>query len=106
MTDQVAVALPRRALLGSAAGTGIEALFARVLAPLDGARRRDVARALVLRIGRTRAVLLAALAAGALALYPSAGLEGALAAIALGAGAALALGVATAATFAALRRRP
>ena len=198
MTDQVAVALPRRALLGSAAGKSLEALtlaglvllvpralgpadygafavglavatgiatttgiggpalFARVLAPLDGARRRDVARALLLRIGRTRVVLLAMLAAaalvaallapgepdplhvalvgvaavlgaaatllsqlalgmertgawslryplengvivaGALMLYPSSGLDGALAAIALGAAAALALGVATA----------
>ena len=199
MTDQVAVALPRRALLGSAAGKGIEALtlaalvllvpralgpadyggfavglavatgiatatgiggpalFARVLAPLDGTRRGDVARALVLRIGRTRAGLLAALGAAALvgallapgsvaplhvalvgaaallgtaatllsqlalgversvawslryplengvivaaslALHPSAGLDGALAAIALGAAAALVLAAATAA---------
>jgi PST family polysaccharide transporter len=108
VTDQVAVALPRRALLGSAAGKGVEALtlaalvllvpralgpadyggfavglalatgiatatgiggpalFARVLAPLEGARRRDVARALTLRAGCTRALMLAALLATAL----------------------------------------
>ncbi len=194
MTDQAAVALPWRALAGSAAGKALEALtlaglvllvpralgpadyggfavalavatgiatatglggpalFARVLAPLSGSARRDVARALALRAGRTRALLLGLLAAAAgggallapgdvsvrqvalvgaaaalgsaatllaqvglglertaawslryplengvvvvaaLALYPQAGLDGAIAAIALGAGAALALG--------------
>ncbi len=198
MTDRAAVALPRRALAGSAAGKGVEALtlaalvllvpralgpadyggfavalavatgiatatgiggpalFARVLAPLDGQRRRDVARALALRIGRTRALLLGVLVAiaagvavlapgdlrplhvalvgaaavlgtaatllsqlslglernfawslryplengvivvGALALHPTAGLDGALAAITLGAAAALVLGLASA----------
>jgi O-antigen/teichoic acid export membrane protein len=198
VTDRAAVALPRRALAGSVAGKGIEALtlaalvllvpralgaadygafavalalatgiatatgvggpalFARVLAPLDGARRRDVARALALRVGRTRALLLGVLAvlaatgallapgeprvlhvalvaaaallgtaatllsqlclgldrtaawslryplengvivAAALALYPAAGLDGAIAAIALGAAAALGLGIAAA----------
>ena len=195
MTDRVAVALPRRALAGSAAGKGIEALtlaalvllvpralgpadyggfavalavatgiatatgiggpalFARALAPLDSVRRRDLGRALMLRVGRARALALVVLAAaaaiaaalapgdvrplhvvlvgaaallgaaatllsqlalglerpaawslryplengvvvvGALALYPSAGLDGALLAIALGAAAARALGV-------------
>jgi PST family polysaccharide transporter len=203
----VAVALPRRALVGSAAGKGIEALtlaglvllvpralgpadygafavalavatgiatatgiggpalFARVLAPLDGARRRDVALALALRVGRTRALLLAVLAAlaaagallapgelrvlpvllvaaaavlggaatllaqlclglertavwslryplengvivaGALALHAGAGLDGAIAAIALGAAAALVL-AATAARTALRGARP
>lgn len=152
-----AVALAVATGIATATGIGGPALFARVLAPLQDARRRDVARALALRIGRARAALLAALAAaalvaallapgdlnalqvalvgvaallgaaatllsqlalglernaawslryplengvivaGALALYPIAGLDGALAALALGAGAALALGVATAA---------
>lgn len=198
MTDRIAVALPRRALAGSAAGKAIEALtlvalvllvpralgpadyggfavalavatgiatatgiggpalFARVLAPLDGTSRAEVGRALMLRVGRARALLLVVLAAtaaiaalvapgevrplhvvlvgaaallgaaatllsqlalgmertvtwslryplengvivgGALALYPSTGLDGALLAIALGAAAALALGVANA----------
>ncbi|MCA1684043.1 MAG: hypothetical protein LC708_02805, partial [Actinobacteria bacterium] len=198
VTDRAAVALPRRALAGSAAGKAVEALtlaalvllvpralgpadyggfavalalatgiatatgiggpalFARVLAPLDGARRHHVARALALRVGRTRALLLAVLAAlaaagaqlapgglravhvalvaaaallgaaatllsqlslglertaawslryplengviviGALALHPRAGLDGAIAAITLGAAAALVLGIAAA----------
>lgn len=196
MSDEVAVALPWKALAGSAAGKGVEALtlvalvllvpralgpgdyggfsvalavatgiatatgiggpalFARVLAPLDGARRDDVALALALRVGRTRALMLAGLAAlaiagvllapgevrplhvalvaaaavlgasatllsqlslglertaawslryplengvivvAALALYPSIGLDGAIAAVALGACAALALALA------------
>ena len=139
--------------IAAASGIGGPALFARVLAPLDGRRRRDVARALGARVGRTRALLVVglgvvALAAAALApgglrawhvavvgaaavlgagatlasqvalglertaawslryplengvivaavlvLYPRAGLDGALVAIALGAGAALALGL-------------
>jgi O-antigen/teichoic acid export membrane protein len=199
VTDRAAVALPWKALAGSAAGKGVEALtlvalvllvpralgpadyggfavalalatgiatatgiggpalFARVLAPLQGERRDDVARALTLRAARTRALMLvglAALAAGgalvasgdvrgshvalvaaaavlgtaatllsqlalglertaawslryplengvivvaALALYPSMGLDGAIAAVALGACAALALAIAGAA---------
>jgi O-antigen/teichoic acid export membrane protein len=198
VTDRAAVVLPRRALAGSAAAKGVEALtlaalvllvpralgpadygafavalalatgiatatgiggpalFARVLAPLEGARRRDVALALALRVGRTRALLVAVLAAlaaagallapgepralhvvlvaaaallgaaatllsqlclgldrtaawslryplengvivaGALALHAGAGLDGAIAAIALGAAAALVLAAATA----------
>ena len=100
VTDRV-VALPRRALAGSAAGKALEALtlaglvllvpralgpadyggfavalavatgiatatgiggpalFARVLAPLHGAGRGDVARTLALRVGRTRLLMLA-----------------------------------------------
>ncbi|HUR86741.1 MAG TPA: hypothetical protein VMY78_15475 [Solirubrobacteraceae bacterium] len=198
MTQRVAVALPRRALAGSAAGKAIEALtlaglvvlvpralgagdygpfavalaistglatatgiggpalFARVLAAPGPQPRRDVALALVRRVAVTRALLLGALAAaaaaaallapgsvtalqavlvaaaallgtgatlvsqlalglqrtvawslryplenativlGAVALHPLAGLDGALAAIALGAAAALALSVASA----------
>ena len=198
MTQRVAVALPRRALAGSAAGKAIEALtlaalvvlvpralgaadygafavalaiatgiatatgiggpalFARVLAALAAEPRRDVALALARRVAVTRAALLGALAAaagagvllapgsvtalqaglvaaaallgtaatlasqlalglerttawslryplengvivaGALVLHPLAGLDGALAAIALGAAAALALSVASA----------
>ena len=151
-----AVALAVATAIATATGIGGPALFARVLAPLAGRGRQDVARALVLRSGRTRALLLGGLAvaagaaawlapgdvatrhvalvglaallgaaatllsqlalglersvawslryplengvivAGALALYPRAGLDGAIAAIALGAGAALALGVASA----------
>ena len=151
-----AVALAISTGIATATGIGGPALFARVLAPLDGVRRHDVARALAVRVGQTRALLLAGLGlvaggaamlapgdvsalqvslvataavlgtaatllsqlalglertvawslryplengvivAAALALYPSAGLDGALAAIALGAGAALALGVANA----------
>ena len=150
-----AVALAVATGIATATGIGGPALFARVLAPLDGRGRRDVARALVLRIGRTRALLLGGLAvaagtaawlapgdvaarhvalvglaavlgtaatllsqlalglersaawslryplengvivAGALALYPGAGLDGAIAALALGAAAALALGLAS-----------
>jgi O-antigen/teichoic acid export membrane protein len=151
-----AVALAIATGIATATGIGGPTLFARVLAPLDGGRRHDVARALVARVARTRALLLVVLATlaggaallapgdlralhvtlvaaaallgaaatllaqlalglertlawslryplenavivvGALALYPRAGLSGALTAIALGAGAALALGVATA----------
>ena len=150
-----AVALAVATGIATATGIGGPALFARVLAPLDGSARRDVARALALRVGRTRLLLLVGLAAaaavgallapgdvgptaialvaaaaligaaasllsqlalglgrtaawslryplengvivaGALALYPSVGLDGAIAAIALGAAAALALGIAT-----------
>ncbi len=150
-----AVALAVATGIATATGIGGPALFARVLAPLDGRGRQDVARALVLRIGRTRASLVCGLvvaAAGAawlapgdvalahvalvgvaaalgtaatllsqlalglehcaawslryplengvivvaaLALHPSAGLDGAIGAVALGAAAALALGVAS-----------
>ena len=156
-----AVALAVATGIATATGIGGPALFARVLAPLDGTGRRDVARALALRVGRTRLLLLVALAAatavaaalapgdvgalpialvaaaallgaaasllsqlalglertaawslryplengvivaGALVLYPAAGLDGAIAAIALGAAAALALGAAS--TWPALR---
>jgi len=150
-----AVALAVATGIATATGIGGPALFARVLAPLDEVRRRDVARALALRVGRTRLLLLVALAAaavvvaallaegdvgtlqialvaaaallgaaasllsqlalglertvawslryplengvivaGALVLYPTVGLDGAIAAIALGAAAALALGIA------------
>ena len=149
-----AVALAVATGIATATGIGGPALFARVLAPLDGHGRRDVARALALRIGRTRGMLLAGLAlaaaagallapgtvsalqialvataallgtaatllsqlalglertagwslryplengvivAGALVLYPSAGLDGAIAAVGLGAAAALVLGLA------------
>lgn len=149
-----AVALAVATGIATATGIGGPALFARTLAPLDGVARRDVARALVLRVGRTRARLLAALAlgaasaaliapghvsalqillvaaaallgagasllsqlalglertaawslryplengvivAGALLLYPAAGLDGAIAALVVGAAAALALGLA------------
>ena len=150
-----AVALALSTGIATATGIGGPALFARMLAPLDGRERRDVARALALRIGRTRGLLLLALAgaaaaaawlapgsvsarqvalvataallgtaatllaqlalglertvgwslryplengvivAAALLLYPSAGLDGAIAAIAIGAAAALALGIAS-----------
>lgn len=198
VTQRVGVALPRRALAGSAGGKAIEALtlaglvvlvpralgaadygsfavglaiatgvatatgvggpalFARVLASLDGEPRRDVALALVRRVAVTRASLLAVLGAsaaagallapgsvtalqagavasaallgaaatlvsqlglglertaawslryplenavivaGALVLYPIAGLDGALVGIALGAAAALALSISSA----------
>lgn len=149
-----AVALAMATGIATATGTGGPALFARVLAPLGEGDRDDVARALVLRVGRTRALTLGGLAAlaiaaallapgeveplhvalvaaaavlgtaatllsqvslglertaawsfrypvengvivvAALALYPSAGLDGAIAAIALGAGAGLLLGIA------------
>lgn len=152
-----AVALALATGIATATGIGGPALFARVLAPLDEVRRRDVGRALTLRVGRTRALvfcllgalalggamlapgevralhvglvgaaallgaaatLLSALALGfersavwslryplengviviaALALYPSAGLDGAITAIALGAAAALVLGLCSAA---------
>jgi O-antigen/teichoic acid export membrane protein len=151
-----AVALAAATGIATATGIGGPALFARVLAPLDGERRRDVALALLARVGRTRAPLLGALAVlaaggasvapgdvralhlalvavaavmgtaatllsqlslglertavwslryplengvivvGALVLHRRAGLDGAIAAIALGAGAALVLGIATA----------
>ncbi len=150
-----AVALAVATAIATATGIGGPALFARVLAPLHGRVRQDVAGALVLRIGRTRALLLGGLAiaagaaawlapgdvttrhvalvgvaamlgtaatllsqlalglersaawslryplengvivVGALVLYPSAGLDGAIVAIALGAGAALVLGIAS-----------
>jgi len=149
-----AVALAVATGIATATGIGGPSLFARVLAPLDGRGRQDVARALVLRIGRTRASLLCGLAfaaaagtwlapgdvapgqvalvgaaavlgtaatlfsqlalglersaawtlryplenavivVAALALYPVAGLDGAIAAVALGAAAALVLGIA------------
>jgi O-antigen/teichoic acid export membrane protein len=151
-----AVALAVATGIATATGVGGPALFARALAPLAAAARRDVARALVTRVAVARAALLALVAtaaaagallapgsvsalqlgivgaaavlgagatlvsqlalglgrtvawslryplengivvAGALVLYPLAGLDGALAAIALGAAAALALGLATA----------
>ncbi|HEV2776475.1 MAG TPA: hypothetical protein VGV90_12850, partial [Solirubrobacteraceae bacterium] len=150
-----AVALAVATGIATATGIGGPALFARVLAPLDGGARRDVARALALRVGRTRLLLLAGLAAGAavaalpapgsvsalqvalvataallgaaasllsqlalglertaawslryplengaivagaLLLYPALGLNGAIAALALGAAAALALAIAS-----------
>jgi len=156
-----AVALAVATGIATATGIGGPALFARVLASLDASGRRDVARALALRVGRTRLLLLIALAAAAavagllapgdvgalqvalvaaaallgaaasllsqlalgldrtaawnlryplengvivataLLLYPAIGLDGALAAIALGAAAALALGIAS--TWPALR---
>jgi O-antigen/teichoic acid export membrane protein len=149
-----AVALAVATGIATATGIGGPALFARVLGPLAGDERRDVARALVWRLGAVRAALVlalltAALAAallapgrvtllqvalvlvaaacgaaatllaqlalglertlawslrdplengvivlGALLLYPVAGLDGALAAIALGAASALCLGLA------------
>ena len=151
-----AVALAVATGIATATGIGGPALFARVLAPLDAVRRRDVARALMLRVCRARAVLLLVLAAaatvaalpapggvrphhvalvgaaallgaaatllsqlglgmertvawslryplengvvvvGALALHPSAGLDGAVFAIAIGAAAAFVLGLASA----------
>jgi O-antigen/teichoic acid export membrane protein len=153
-----AVALAVATGIATATGIGGPALFARELAPLNPERKRDVALALALRVGRTRAALLAALAATAVALalaapgelralhvamvavaavagaaatllsqlalglerpatwslryplengvivvaalllYPGAGLDGAIAALAIGAGAALALGVVSAAS--------
>jgi O-antigen/teichoic acid export membrane protein len=149
-----AVALAIATGIATATGIGGPALFARVLGPLAGARRRAVARSLVRRLGAARGALVLVLAvaagggtliapgrvsgiqvalvlmaavlgsaatllsqlalglqhtaawslryplengvivAGALALYPIAGLDGAIAAVALGAGAALALGLA------------
>ena len=150
-----AVALAVATGISTATGVGGPALFARVLGPLEGAQRSEVARALVRRLGAVRGALLGALAvvavagvvvapgrvsaehvalvlaaavlgtaatllsqlalglertgawslryplengvivAGAVVLYPVAGLGGAIAAIALGAAAALALGVLT-----------
>ncbi len=150
-----AVALAVATGIATATGIGGPALFARVLAPLDGRARRDVARVLALRVARARGLMLAFLATAAvavaliapghvsalrvglvaaaallgtaatllaqlalglertagwslryplenavivvaaLALYPSAGLDGAVAAIAIGAAAALGLGVAS-----------
>lgn len=150
-----AVALAVATGIATATGIGGPALFARVLAPLEGRSRHDVARALVLRIARTRALLLGGLAVAAapaawlapgdvaprhvalvgaaavlgtaatllsqlalgtghsaawslryplengvivvtaLLLYPAIGLDGAIAAVALGAAAALALGIAS-----------
>lgn len=150
-----AVALAVATGIATATGIGGPALFARVLAPLEGRRRRDVARALALRVARTRLLLLVAFAAGAaiaallapghvsamqialvaaaallgaaaslvsqlalglertgawslrypvenalvvagaLLLYPAVGLDGAIAALAIGAAAALALGIAS-----------
>ena len=151
-----AVAVALATGIATATGIGGPALFARVLAPLHGERRRDVARALTRRVVRTRAAMLGGLAAlagagallapgdvralhvalvaaaavlgtaatllsqlclglertaawslryplengvivvAALTLYPRAGLDGALVAIALGAAAAFALGIASA----------
>ena len=148
-----AVALAVATGTATATGIGGPALFARVLGPLAGGKRRDVAQALVRRLGAVRAAVVGALAllalacallapgrvtllqaalvlvaaacgtaatllaqlalgfehtaawtlryplengvivCGALALYPLAGLDGALAAIALGAACALALGL-------------
>lgn len=62
-----AIALAVATGIATATGLGGPALFARVLAPLEGRRRRDVARALALRIARTRGLLLAGLAAAAAA---------------------------------------
>ena len=150
-----AVALAVATGIATATGIGGPALFARVLAPLEGRSRHDVARALVLRIARTRALLLGGLAVAAAAaawlapgdvaprhvalvgaaaalgtaatllsqlalgtghsaawslryplengvivvtallLYPAVGLDGAIAAVAVGAAAALALGIAS-----------
>ncbi|HEV7806183.1 MAG TPA: hypothetical protein VGO80_10205 [Solirubrobacteraceae bacterium] len=151
-----AVALAIATGIATATGIGGPALFARVLGPLAPARRRELARALVWRLGAARATLVsvvavAALAAallapgrvtatqvalvlaavalgtaatllsqlalglertaawslrypmenavivvGALVLYPLAGVDGAIAAVALGAAAALGLGLASA----------
>ena len=151
-----AVALAVATGVATATGVGGPALFARVLGPLAGAQRDEVAGALVRRLGAVRAMLVAVLAitgaavvaafapgrvsalqaalvlaavafgtaatltsqlalglerttawslryplengvivVGALALYPLAGLDGAILAIALGSIAALALGLAT-----------
>jgi O-antigen/teichoic acid export membrane protein len=148
-----AVALAVATGIATATGIGGPALFARVLGPLAGGERREVARALVRRLGAVRAVLVLAvvpvalvgallapgrvtllqaalvlvaaacgvaatllaqlalglertfawslryplengvIVLGAVLLYPVAGLDGALAAIALGAVAALCLGL-------------
>jgi O-antigen/teichoic acid export membrane protein len=150
-----AVALAVATGIATATGIGGPALFARVLAPLQGSARRDVARALTRRVARARGTLLATLGAGAaggaliapghvsarqialvaaaallgtaatllsqlalglertvawslryplengvvvvlaLALYPRAGLDGAIAAVTFGAAAALALAIAS-----------
>lgn len=74
-----AIALAVATGIATATGIGGPALFARVLAPLEGRRRCEVARALALRIGRTRLLLLVALAAGAaVAAVPAPGLISAL----------------------------
>ena len=151
-----AVALAIATGIATATGIGGPALFARVLGPLTGPERRELARALVWRLGAVRAAFVAAVAlaaltaallapgtvtalqvvlvlaavacgtaatllsqlalglertvawslryplengvivAGALVLYPVAGLDGAIAAVALGSAAALAFGAATA----------
>jgi O-antigen/teichoic acid export membrane protein len=151
-----AVALAIATGIATATGIGGPALFARVLGPLTGSERRELARTLIRRLGAVRAGVVAALAlaaraaallapggvtalqvvlvlvgvalgtaatllsqlalglertlawslryplengvivAGALVLYPLAGLDGAIAAVVLGAAAALALGLATA----------
>jgi O-antigen/teichoic acid export membrane protein len=151
-----AVALAIATGIATATGIGGPALFARVLGPLAPARRRELARALVWRLGAVRAGLVAAVAvatlaaallapgrvtatqialvlaavalgtaatllsqlalglertaawslryplenavivAGALVLHPLAGVDGAIAAIALGAAAAIGLGLASA----------
>jgi O-antigen/teichoic acid export membrane protein len=152
------VALAVATGIATATGIGGPALFVRELAPLEGERKRDLGLALALRIGRTRAALLTALAAtaaavavaapgelrglhvalvafaavagatatllsqlalglerpatwslryplengvivvAALLLYPRAGLDGAIAALALGASAALMLALVSAAS--------
>lgn len=57
-----AVALALATGLATATGIGGPALFARVLAPLQGDRRDDAALALTRRVARTRALMLVALA--------------------------------------------
>ena len=148
-----AVALAVATGIATATGIGGPALFARTLGPLAGTERRELARALVRRLGAVRGAVVVALAlggavgvaaapgtvsgtqialvltavafgtaatllsqlalgleriaawslryplengvivVGALALYPVAGLDGAIAAIALGSAASLGLGV-------------
>jgi hypothetical protein len=58
-----AVALALATGIATARGIGEPALFAGVLAPLQRARRHDIARALALRAARTRALMLAGLGA-------------------------------------------
>ncbi len=151
-----AVALAIATGIATATGIGGPALFARMLGPLAGPQRRQLAHALIWRLGAVRAGLVGAVAlavlaaallapgdvtavqvllvltavalgtaatllsqlalglertltwslryplengvivAGALVLYPIAGLDGAIVAVVLGAAAALALGAATA----------
>ncbi len=60
-----AVALAVATGIATATGIGGPALFARVLAPLHGEERRAAARALALRVARTRGLLLAGLVVAA-----------------------------------------